>query len=61
MHIFNRKDKNKMDLLNKKIKQAFESKYILQQLIVKNNTMCLLLFREVQSMEKYTIRNKTMR
>jgi hypothetical protein len=61
MHIFNRKDKNKMGLFNKKIKQVFESKYILQQLIVKNNMMCLLLFREVQSMEKYTIRNKTMK
>lgn len=61
MHIFSRKDKNKMDLLIKKIKQAFESKYILQQLIVKNNMTYLLLFREAQSMEKYTIRNKIMK
>jgi hypothetical protein len=61
MHIFSRKDKNKMDLLIKKIKQAFESKYILQQLIVKNNMTYLLLFREARSMEKYTIRNKIMK
>jgi hypothetical protein len=61
MHIFSRKDKNKMDLLIKKIKQAFESKYILQQLIVKNNMTYLLHFREARSMEKYTIRNKIMK
>lgn len=50
-----------MDLLTKRTKLVLESKYILLQLIEKNNMMYLPLFKEALNMEKFTIKNKITR